>query len=144
MSAKKENKTEVDQYEKGVEDCKKFFSNLKKHHPSQVSANPGKECDISGLSAIEVIAVMAEIINDDQKWTNSNHFLFSIKRSGGPKYVFKLYPGPTNRQPGNAKISMKSSNGDEKPYTYPQLLEKLQKESVTCQQFGIAIKSLFN
>ena len=37
-----------------------------------------------------------------------------------------------------------SSNGDEKANTYPQVLNKLQKKPVTCQQFGFAIESLFN
>ncbi len=157
-----------------VEACKRFFDTdrLKKIFDEVKEIEKPKELiygineigevyDITGLSAIQVIAVLTAIINNSEKWptvsgacknVEKKTFYFLIKAENKEKDVnkiFSLQAKPTSNQPGNGTVSVLrlNSKGDKynrtRPKRYKLLTEKLVEDKTEPKMFAQTIEKLF-
>ena len=130
-----------DPYKMCQEACKTVFDpkRLKDLYENELKVEPkkvkydtdGEGYDITGFSALQVIAVMSAIINDSDKWIRDQIFYFFIKKKNNEKEqknnekekknneekkknnekdsadkIFKLKARPTPNQPGNGFVSV--------------------------------------
>ena len=108
-------------YNTHVEACKIFFdpTRLEKEYEARETTESELNkrfktkvvYDITGLSAIKVIAVITSIINDGSKWptigsTKTFYFFIKCKEKEVAYRIFKLLAQPSDKQPGNGFVNV--------------------------------------
>lgn len=147
-----------DLYQCQVNACRNFFHeqlpDVSKRKPLQEDKIPDdmkfkkpiQLWDVTGCNAKEVVAVFYNIVNDREKFTTGKNFYVMIKHDAEKKELFKLTAWPTQDQPGNGMIAMRSRGSKKfakKGKTYKQLSGALRKHYQNTTTFTKDIRKIF-
>lgn len=114
---------------------------LKKDWPSFMKSWRGILYDITGFNGQEVVALLTIIVNDRDKFKNSNIFYFLIRNSLEDKQLYRLNPKPYPHQPGNGFVAILKPHQIFSGRKYPELTKALKEETGT-KSFAQDIKKL--
>ena len=105
------------------EACTKFFrDNLPKDvlkprpeekRPENTKKFKGPVYDITGFDAVNVVALLSDIVNDKEQFTTNKTFYLLLQNSHGSKpddkieELFRLKARPTKNQPGNGIVFLR-------------------------------------
>lgn len=144
------------------EACTKFFrDNLPKDvlkpmpeekRPENTKNFKGPVYDITGFDAVNVVALLSDIVNDKDQFTTNKTFYLLLQNSHGSKpddkieELFKLRASPTKDQPGNGIVFLRPRR--KKLFTqdarkYDELEGVLKAHYKDTKTFAQDIKNLF-
>lgn len=144
------------------EACTKFFrDNLPKDvlkpmpeekRPENTKKFKGPVYDITGFDAVNVVALLSDIVNDKDQFTTNKTFYLLLQNSHGSKpddkieELFRLKARPTKNQPGNGIVFLRPRR--KKLFTqdarkYDELEGVLKAHYKDTKTFAQDIKNLF-
>ena len=144
------------------EACTKFFrDNLpkdvlkpmpKEKRPENTKKFKGPVYDITGFDAVNVVALLSDIVNDKDQFTTNKTFYLLLQNSHGSKpddkieELFRLKARPTKNQPGNGIVFLRPRR--KKLFTqdarkYDELEGVLKAHYKDTKTFAQDIKNLF-
>ena len=144
------------------EACTKFFrDNLPKDvlepmpeekRPENTKKFKGPVYDITGFDAVNVVALLSDIVNDKEQFTKNKTFYLLLQNSHGSKpddkieELFRLKARPTENQPGNGIVLLRPKRKklfkDARKYDELEgVLEEHYKEDT--KKFAQDIRNLF-
>lgn len=144
------------------EACTKFFrDNLPKDvlkpmpeekRPENTKNFKGPVYDITGFDAVNVVALLSDIVNDKDQFTTNKTFYLLLQNSHGSKpddkieELFRLKARPTKNQPGNGIVFLRPRR--KKLFTqdarkYDELEGVLKAHYKDTKTFAQDIKNLF-
>ena len=144
------------------EACTKFFrDNLPKDvlkpvpeekRPENTKKFKGSVYDITGFDAVNVVALLSDIVNDKEQFTKNKTFYLLLQNSHGSKpddkieELFRLKARPTENQPGNGIVLLRPKRKklfkDARKYDELEgVLEEHYKEDT--KKFAQDIRNLF-
>ena len=144
------------------EACTKFFrDNLPKDvlkpmpeekRPENTKKFKGPVYDITGFDAVNVVALLSDIVNDKDQFTTDKTFYLLLQNSQGSKpddkieELFRLKARPTKNQPGNGIVFLRPRR--KKLFTqdarkYDELEGVLKAHYKDTKTFAQDIKNLF-
>ena len=144
------------------EACTKFFrDNLPKDvlepmpeekRPENTKKFKGPVYDITGFDAVNVVALLSDIVNDKDQFTTNKTFYLLLQNSHGSKpddkieELFRLKARPTENQPGNGIVLLRPKRKklfkDARKYDELEgVLEEHYKEDT--KKFAQDIRNLF-
>lgn len=144
------------------EACTKFFrDNLPKDvlkpmpeekRPENTKKFKGPVYDITGFDAVNVVALLSDIVNDKDQFTTNKTFYLLLQNSHGSKpddkieELFRLKARPTKNQPGNGIVFLRPRG--KKLFTqdarkYDELEGVLKAHYKDTKTFAQDIKNLF-
>lgn len=156
----------TDLYNSQVTACQKFFGEKLSNVPERklltgkkrpenmrsLENGPIYLNDITGCDARKVIAVLVDIVNDREKFTEGKNFYLVLRNTVQPKdnqieELFRLRANPSNNQPGNGRV-FKLPRGkmefEENAKSYQAIKEALQAHyDKDTTSFAKHIKKLF-